>query len=96
MPELDAERDLLKFSVYNSLAQFWANLNLKDELWEDDARMLLLLQKALIDEAELTLQGHFDESSLKKFREYVDTFKIRIVFTEDDKAKRFKKKITPL
>jgi len=87
--ELNPATDLLKLSTYGVLAQFWTTLALYDEIWEDDAKNLLLLQKALIDEAETTLLSHLDESSMKRFRDYVNTFKVRIVFTGDEKAKRF-------
>jgi len=90
--ELDPATDLLKFSVYGVLAQFWTKLDLEEEIWEDDAKNLLLLQKALIDEAEATLRLHLDESTMKRFREYVNTFKVRIVFSGDQKAKRFHQK----
>ena len=89
---LDPATDLLKFSTYGILAQFWTTLDLKDELWEDDAKNLLLLQKALIDEAEATLRPHLDESSMKRFQDYVNTFKVRIVFGGDQKGKRFHQK----
>ena len=74
------------------LAQFWTTLNLKEEMWEDDAKNLLLLQKALIEEAQATLQPYLDDASMKRFNDYVDRFKTRIVFSEDKKAKRFHKK----
>lgn len=90
--EQDAAKDLLKLSTYGMLAQFWSLLNLRDEIWEDDAKNLLLLQKALIDEAEATLQQHFDDASMKRFRDYVNSFKVRIIFTENKKAKPFHKK----
>ncbi len=79
-------------SVYGILAQFWTTLGLKDEMWEDDAKNLLLLQKALIEESQATLQPYLDDSSMKRFSDYVEKFRARIVFTEDRKAKRFHKK----
>lgn len=89
--EQDPRKDLLRLSVYGMLAQFWITLNLKDEMWEDDAKDLLLLQKAIIEEGETTLQTYLDEESMKRFRDYVDRFKARMVFTEDAKAKRYRK-----
>ena len=90
--EQDPAKDLLTLSAYGMLAQFWSLLNLRDEIWEDDAKNLLLLQKALIEEAEARLLPHLDEMSMRKFRDYVNTFKVRIVFTQNRKAKPFHKK----
>lgn len=90
--ERDPTRDLLKLSAYGTLAQFWTTLDLKNEIWEEDAKDLLLLQKALIEETENTLAPYLDELSMKRFRDYVDRFKARMVFTEGAKARRFHKK----
>jgi hypothetical protein len=90
--ERDPASDLLKLFTYGVLAQFWTTLDLEEEIWEDDAKNLLLLQKALIDEAEATLQPHLDDTSMKRFRDYVNTFKVRIVFSGDQKVKHFHKK----
>lgn len=90
--ERDPTRDLLKLSAYGILAQFWTTLDFRDEIWEDDAKDLLLLQKALIEEADATLGPYLDDLSMKRFRDYVDRFRARIVFTEGAKAKRFHKK----
>lgn len=84
--------DLLKLSAYGVLAQFWVTLGLKEEMWEDDAKDLLLLQKALIEETQATLQPYLDDSSMRKFNDYADRFRARIIFSEDQKAKRFHKK----
>lgn len=92
MTERDATADMLKISAYGILAQFWATIGLKEEMWQDDAKNLLLLQKALIDEAQATLQPFLDDSSMKRFNDYVERFRARIVFSEDKKAKRFHKK----
>ncbi|MGD0175605.1 MAG: hypothetical protein ABSC50_02130 [Candidatus Bathyarchaeia archaeon] len=86
--ERDPATGLLKLLTYWVLAQFWTTLDLKEEIWEDDAKNLLP-QESLIDEAEATLQPHLDDSSLKRFRDYVNTFKVRIVFSGDQKVKRF-------
>jgi ADP-ribosylglycohydrolase len=82
----------LKITAYGILAQFWTTLGLKEEMWEDDAKNLLLLQKALIEKAQATLKPYLDDSSMKRFNDYVEQFKARIVFSEDQKAKRFHKK----
>jgi trans-aconitate methyltransferase len=85
----DPAKGLLKLVAYQTLAQFWTNLALKDEIWEDDAKDLLLLQKALIDETEATLSPHLDNISMQRFRDYVDRYRARIIFSEGAKAKRF-------
>ena len=90
--EKNAAADLLKVYSYGALAQFWANLGTGDEIAEDDAKSLLLLQKALIEEIEKTLQVYLDEASMKNFRDYVDRFRVRIVFGEEKRASRFHKK----
>jgi len=90
--ERDSASDLLKLFTYGVLAQFWVTLDLQEEIWEDDVKNLLLLQKSLIYEADATLQPHFDDSSMKRFRDYVNTFKVRIVFSGDKKVKRFHQK----
>lgn len=55
--ERDPATGLLKLLTYWVLAQFWTTLDLKEEVWEDDAKNLLP-QESLIDEAEATLQPH--------------------------------------
>jgi len=90
--ERDPSTDLLKLFTYGVLAQFWTTLDLEEEISEDDAKNLLLLQKALIDEAEATLQPHLDDTSMSRLRDYVNTFKVRIVFSGDQKVKRYHKK----
>jgi len=92
MSESNSGKDLLKLSAYGALAQFWTTLDLKDELWEDDARSLLLLQKALVEEFTATLESYLDESSMKKFRDYTESFKVRMVFGEGKKAKPLRRK----
>jgi hypothetical protein len=44
--EKNPTADLLKLYSYGTLAQFFANLGTADELEEDEAKSLLLLQKA--------------------------------------------------
>lgn len=86
----DPSSDMLKLSAYGLLAQFWANIGTGEEVEEEDARQLLLLQKALVDEFDKTLQAHLDEESMKNFREYVQKFKVRIWFGEGQKASRYR------
>jgi hypothetical protein len=83
---------MLKLSAYGALAQFWTSLSLKDEIWEEDAKNLLLLQKTLIEEFTAVLEGHLDEASMKRFKDYTESFKVRIVFGEDKKAKPLRRK----
>jgi hypothetical protein len=90
--EKNPAADLLKVYSYGALAQFWANLGTEDEIPEEDAKSLLLLQKALIDEMDSTLQKYLDATAMKNFREYVDKFRVRIVFGEEKQASRFHKK----
>lgn len=85
MTEKNLEAELLKVSVYGTLAQFWLALGTKEDMYEDEAKTLLLLQQSLIHQFEKTLQACLDGDSLKEFRDYVDKFKVRIVFSEDKK-----------
>jgi hypothetical protein len=90
--EKDPATALLRLYSYGILAQFWTNLGMEDELPEEDAKALLLLQKALIEEVDMTLQQYLDDASMKKFRDYVDKFRVRILFGEGEKASRFHKR----
>jgi hypothetical protein len=90
--EKNPSADLLKLYSYGALAQFWANLGTGDEIAEDDAKSLLLLQKALIEEVDKTLQQYLDDASMKNFRDYVDRFRVRIMFGEEKQASRYHKR----
>lgn len=81
--------DLLKLTAYGLLAQFWTDIGTREEMDEEDAKELLLLQKALIDEFDRTLQLHLNADSMRDFREYVERFKVRIWFGNDKKAARY-------
>ena len=82
-------KDLLKLTAYGLLAQFWTDIGTREEMDEEDAKELLLLQKALIDEFDRTLQSNLDADSMRAFREYVEKFKVRIWFGNDKKAARY-------
>ena len=79
------EKELLRISAYGTLAQFWLNLETKDDLYEDEAKSFLLLQQSLIDRFEKTLRACLDDESVKEFLDYVDKFKVRIIFKQDEK-----------
>lgn len=82
-------KDLLKLTAYGLLAQFWTDIGTRGEMDEEEAKELLLLQKILTDEFDKTLQPHLDADSMRDFREYVETFKVRIWFGNDKKAARY-------
>jgi hypothetical protein len=90
--EKNPTADLLKLYSYGTLAQFFANLGTADELEEDEAKSLLLLQKALIEEVDKTLQPYLDDVSMQNFRDYADSFRVRIVFGTEERPSRFHKK----
>jgi len=79
------ENELLRISAYGTLAQFWLNLGTKEDMYEDEAKSFLLLQQSLIDRFEKTLRACLDDESVKEFLDYVDKFKVRIIFKQDEK-----------
>jgi hypothetical protein len=91
MPNEKTNPDLAKLFAYGTLAQFWTNAA-REEMFEEDAKALLLLQQALIEEYEQTLKSHLDEEQLKRFKDFVERFKIRMVFKEGAKASKYRGK----
>jgi hypothetical protein len=77
------QADALKVQVYGTLANFWLELGTKGEMGEDEAVVLLQLQQALIQECERKLAPYSSEDEMGAFREYVDKFKVRIMFFPD-------------
>jgi hypothetical protein len=69
---------LLKLYAYGSLANLWITLTTMDPLPEDEAKALLRVQDAVINEYEATLTRYLDFPSMKKFGEYITRFKARI------------------
>ncbi len=90
--EKDPQKDQLKLFAYGTLAIFWTNLATTEEMEEDEAQRLLLLQQALLAEFDATLQQYLDELSMKAYRAYVERFKVRISFVSEKPRIHYKKR----
>jgi len=76
--EKNAQKDLLKLYAYGTLANFWITVGLKEAVDEDEAKTFLQLQQSLVKQFEKTLQAHLDENSMEAFKEFVNTYRVRI------------------
>ncbi len=76
--EKNAQNDLLKLYAYGTLANFWITVGAKEGVDEDEAKTFLQLQQSLVKQFEKTLQAHLDETSMESFKEFVNTYRVRI------------------
>jgi len=83
--EGNLDGELLRMNAYGTLAEFFLSLGTKEDMYEDEAKSLLLLQQSLIERFEKTLRASLGDESALEFRDFVDKFKVRIVFKEDKK-----------